>query len=55
MCNSQNFFGYETRKVGGSIHEDCSMLTERDIEKQNGHGAWKHQGKCELYLHLRCR
>ena len=30
-----NFFGYETRRVGGNIHEDFSMLTERDIEKRH--------------------
>ena len=35
MCNSRNFFGYETRRVGGNIHEDFSMLTERDIEKRH--------------------
>ena len=35
MCDSRNFFGYETRRVGGNIHEDCSMLTERDIEKRH--------------------
>ena len=35
MCDSQNFFGYETRRVGGNIHEDYSMLTERDIEKRH--------------------
>ena len=35
MCDSQNFFGYETRQVGGNIHEDYSMLTERDIEKRH--------------------
>ena len=34
MCGSRNFFGYETRRVGGNIHEDYSMLTERDIEKR---------------------
>ena len=35
MCDSRNFFGYETRRVGGNIHEDYSMLTERDIEKRH--------------------
>ena len=35
VCDSQNFFGYETRRVGGNIHEDYSMLTERDIEKRH--------------------
>ena len=35
VCDSRNFFGYETRRVGGNIHEDCSMLTERDIEKRH--------------------
>ena len=35
MCNSRNFFGYETRRVGGNIHEDYSMLTERDMEKRH--------------------
>ena len=35
MCDSQNFFGYKTRRVGGNIHEDYSMLTERDIEKRH--------------------
>ena len=28
VCDSRNFFGYETRRVGGSIHEDYPMLTE---------------------------
>ena len=35
VCDSQNFFGYETRRVGGNIHEDYSMLTERHIEKRH--------------------
>ena len=35
VCDSRNFFGYETRRVGGSIHEDYPMLTERDIEKRH--------------------
>ena len=35
VCNSQNFCGYETRRVGGNIHEDYSMLTERDMEKRH--------------------
>ena len=34
MCDSRNFFGYETRRVGGNIHADYSMLTERDSEKR---------------------
>ena len=35
MYDSRNFFGYETRRVGGNIHEDYSMLTKRDIEKRH--------------------
>ena len=35
MCDSRNFFGYETKRVGGNIHEDHSMLTDRDIEKRH--------------------
>ena len=35
MCNSRNFFGYETRRVGGNIYEDYSLLTERDIKKRH--------------------
>ena len=35
VCDSRNFFGYETRRVGGSIHEDYPMLSERDIEKRH--------------------
>ena len=35
MSDSRNFFGYETRRVGGNIHEDYPMLTERDIEKRH--------------------
>ena len=35
VCDSRNFFGYESRRVGGNIHEDYSMLTERDIEKRH--------------------
>ena len=35
MCDSRNFFGYKTRRVGGNIHEDYSMLTERDIGKRH--------------------
>ena len=35
MCDSRNFFGYETRRVGGNIHEDYSIITERDIEKRH--------------------
>ena len=35
MCDSRNFFGYEKRRVGGNIPEDCSILTERHIEKQH--------------------
>ena len=35
VCDSRNFFGYETRRVRGSIHEDYPMLTERDIEKRH--------------------
>ena len=27
-----NFFAYEMRRVGGHIHEDYSILLERDIE-----------------------
>ena len=26
VCDSQNFFGYEKRRVGGNIPEDCSIL-----------------------------
>ena len=33
VCDSQNFFGYGTRRVGGNIPEDCSILTERHTEK----------------------
>ena len=35
ICVQFSKFGYETRRVGGNIHEDCSMLTERDIEKRH--------------------
>ena len=35
MCDSGNVFGYETRRVGGNIPEDCSILTERHIEKRH--------------------
>ena len=35
MCDSQNFFGYETRRVGGNNPEDYSILTERHIEKRH--------------------
>ena len=36
MCDSGNFFGYETRRrVGGNIPEDYSILTERHIEKRH--------------------
>ena len=35
VCDSRNFFGYETRRVGGSIHEDYSILSERQIEKRH--------------------
>ena len=51
MCDSRNFFGYETRTVGGNIHEDYSVLTEIHIEK--GHKidmvCGEHQRKSELY------
>ena len=29
VCDSGNFFGYETRRVGGNIPEDYYILTER--------------------------
>ena len=35
MCDSRNFFGYETRRVGGNIPEDYSILSERHIEKRH--------------------
>ena len=35
MCDSGNFFGYETRRVGGNIPGDYSILTERHIEKRH--------------------
>ena len=35
MCDSGNFFGYETRRVGGNTPEDYSILTERHIEKRH--------------------
>ena len=35
MCDSRNFFGYETKRVGGNIHEDYNILTERHIEKRH--------------------
>ena len=33
VCDSRNLFGYETRRVGGNIHEDYFMLTEIHIDK----------------------
>ena len=35
MCDSRNSFGYETRRVGGNIPEDYSILSERHIEKRH--------------------
>ena len=35
VFDSRNFFGYETRRVGGNIHEDYSIITERHIEKRH--------------------
>ena len=35
VCDSRNFFGYKTGRVGGSIREDYSTLTERHTEKRH--------------------
>ena len=34
VCDSRNFFGYEIRRAAGNIPENCSISTERDIEKR---------------------